>query len=275
MTVKNLSSSSIDNILDCFLEAFENYFVSLPTDKAFYKQRWKAAGVNFDCSYGMFDGEKLVGFIIHAIDRRNGKLTAFNTGTGVIPAYRGQRIVASIYTHALKDLAQQGIEHSVLEVITKNEIAIKLYEAIGFKKCKEFQCFQGTIDLDYPIEPELKEVPLSEVKWDHLPHQEFYSWDNQKESIVKGNYRFFEVIHKGKVESFFIINPALHYLSQLDLLSTDHEAWNRLFKGIQHFSDTMKVNNVDTRLTDKKAALLAIGLTNTVDQYEMEMEIKL
>ena len=72
------------------------------------------------------------GFIINAIDKRNGILTAFNTGTGVIPEYRGKRIVKSIYAHAIGELRQQGVEKSTLEVITKNDIAIRSYKSIGF-----------------------------------------------------------------------------------------------------------------------------------------------
>ena len=49
----------------------------------------------------------MVGFILHALDKRNNKLTAFNTGTGVISEYRGKRIVNSIYTHALKCLKEK------------------------------------------------------------------------------------------------------------------------------------------------------------------------
>ncbi len=81
LTVKDLRNIDFDELMDCFLIAFENYFVKMPTDRNYYKERWRIAKVNFKLSYGMFDGEKLVGFIINAIDKRNGDLTAFNTGT--------------------------------------------------------------------------------------------------------------------------------------------------------------------------------------------------
>ena len=132
MTVKNLSDISIDELLDSFLSAFENYFVKMPSDRNYYVERWKAAKVDFNFSYGMMDKGKIIGFIIHAIDKRAGILTAFNTGTGVIPAYRGKRIVKSIYEYALEDLWQNGIEKSTFEVITKNNVAIRSYESVGF-----------------------------------------------------------------------------------------------------------------------------------------------
>lgn len=273
MIVKNLGSTDFDRILESFLLAFENYFVIVPTDGNYYKERWKAAKVDFNFSYGMFDGDKLVGFVIHAIDHRNGKLTAFNTGTGVIPDYRGQKIVQSIYDYALKDLKRIEVTNCVLEVITKNERAIRSYTGIGFKTYRMFKCFKGIIDAKNMETVTLKEVELEKVDWANLPHQHFYSWDHQKESILRSNYRFFHVLTKTLPESFFILQPNTGYLVQFDLLSSGKNAWDRLFLGIRQISSTIKVNNVDERLTDKLERLSAIGLVNTIDQYEMQMEL--
>ena len=274
MFVKNLSDTSFEIILDCFLKAFENYFVKMPTDKDYYKRRWQAAKVDFNCSYGMFDGEKLVGFIIHAIDKRNGKLTAFNTGTGVIPEYRGKGMVKSIYKHAFNDLAEKGIEKSVLEVITKNDIAVSLYKSIGFNICKTYKCFNGNISIDEALQADLREVALPDVDWNGLPNQSFYSWDNQQESILNGDYRYFEVVHNEKPESFFVINPDQNYLAQFDLLTKENKGWQRLFTAIKKMSVFVKINNVDLRLKEKLDGLISVGLENTVDQFEMEINIK-
>jgi ribosomal protein S18 acetylase RimI-like enzyme len=274
MTVKNLSNISLDELLDCFLIAFENYFVKMPSDRNYYKERWRAAKVDFNFSYGMFDKGKLVGFIIHAIDKRAGILTAFNTGTGVIPEYRGKRIVKSIYEYALKDFRQNGIEKSTLEVITKNDIAIRSYESIGFKVCKKYKCYSGAIKTENCDSFELKEIELKNVDWEKLPNQQFYSWDFQKETILEGNYTIFQVLNNKEPESFFIIKPENHYLAQFDLLNTENKGWNRLFSAIKQISGTIKVINVDERLRDKLDNLILIGLEGSVDQYEMELKIK-
>ncbi len=273
MIVKKLSKTSFEKVLDCFLLAFENYYVKMPTDRNYYKERWRAANVDFNFSYGMFDEEKLVGFIIHAIDKRNGLLTAFNTGTGVIPKYRGKRIVKLIYEYALKDLEQNNIKKCTLEVITKNEIAIRSYERIGFKICKNYKCFNGTIKIKESDRFELKEVDLKSIDWKKLPNQQLYSWDNQKETILAGKYNFFQVLNNNVPESFFIINTNNNYVAQFDLLGAKNRGWNRLFSAIKQISDKIKINNVDDRLKEKIDSLNAIGLENTVDQYEMELKI--
>ncbi len=104
MIIKNLKYIPFTNIMDCFHQCFENYFVPFPKENYLWEIRWKNAKVDYSLSYGMFENEKLMGFIINAIDYRNGKLIAFNTGTGILPEYRGKRIVKSIYDYALKDL---------------------------------------------------------------------------------------------------------------------------------------------------------------------------
>lgn len=274
MDIKTLGNIDFDEFLDCFLVAFENYFVKMPTDKNYYKARWEAASVDFNLSYGLFDNERLIGFIIHAIDQRNGVVTAFNTGTGVIPEYRGKGIVKSIYEFAIKDLEQKGIEKSTLEVITKNEIAIRTYKSIGFEIYKKYRCFNGTINLENYGAVDLEEIEFNKLDWENLPNQKFYSWDNQKESIQKGNYRFFRILKEKIIESFFVINPDTGYLAQFDLMSNSNEGWNRLFAGISQISDTIKINNIDEQLTKKIEYVNSIGLVNTVDQYEMKLNIK-
>lgn len=274
MNVRKLSTISIEELLDCFLLAFDNYFVKMPTDYDYYRERWKAAKVDFNLSYGMFDKEKLVGFIIHAVDKRKGEQIAYNTGTGVIPEYRGRKIIKSIYQYALRDMKEHGIEKTTLEVITKNDIALHLYKSIGFEISRNYKCFKGKINDKVSIEAELAEIDINKIDWEKLPNQQMYSWDNQKESILEGNYRYFNVLLKGKPESFFIINTDQNYLAQFDLFNNESDGWKRLFSGIKQVSDTIRVNNVDHNLHNKLNILHLIGLENVVDQFEMELKVK-
>lgn len=274
MIVKNLGHTDFDELIECFLIAFENYFVKMPTDKAYYKKRWEVANVDFNLSYGMFENERLVGFIINAIDKRNGKLTAYNTGTGVIPEYRGKKIVKSIYDYALSDLKEHGVVNCSLEVITENNRAIQSYQSIGFKICKTYKCFKGEISAEENNHVDLEEIEFNNMEWENLPNQEFYSWDFQKEPIEKGNYKCYKILNNRIPESYFIINPDNGTLAQFNVLNFTDNGWNRLFLGIKQISETIKINNVDERLTHKIDYLNKIGLTNTVDQYEMELKIR-
>ncbi len=275
MNASTLNHTTIDEVIAAFLLAFEGYYVKMPTDYDYYKTRWKAAGVDLGRSYGMFDGDQLVAFIIHAVDERAGQLTAFNTGTGVLPAYRGRRLVKALYQYALPDLKQHGFEHSSLEVITKNEKAIRAYQSVGFTISRHYKCFAGKVKTDVNEPFELHEKALATVNWDALPNQAFYSWDFQQGPILAGNNTFYEVWHDGRPEAFFLLNPERTRLLQFDLLATaNSEAWNRLFSAIkQTAADKISTINVDDRLTDKVAALHSVGLEITVEQFQMEMGV--
>ena len=273
MIVKHLANFDFDALIDCFLLAFENYFVEMPQDKNYYKERWIAAKVDYKLSYGMFDDGKLVGFIIHAVDYKDGKLTAYNTGTGVIPEYRGQKIIKSLYDYAIVDLKTNGIECCTLEVIIENEIALKTYLGIGFEVQKTFKIYRGSINIEDSLVIELNEKPFENIDWSKLPNQEYYSWDNRKESIQNSNYKYYEVSFEGEIESFFIINVENQYIPQFDLLKDESGAWQRLFCGISQLSKPIKINNVDDRLADKVEILNAVGLDNPADQYEMFLKL--
>jgi GNAT superfamily N-acetyltransferase len=269
MIVKSLENIHFEVIMKCFLEAFDNYFVAMPTDYEYYRTRWEIAKVDYKLSYGMFDNDKLVGFIINAIDQKETHKIAFNTGTGVIPSYRGKRIVKSIYEYAIPDLINHGITKCALEVITENNAAIKSYESIGFKIKRTLKCFGGTLEVE-PLEFKLKEASFKEIDWDALPNQKLYSWDNQKECLERGEYTYFQVYNQGVLESFFAIKTDTGYVAQLEVFNNNQESWSCLLNAIKSISSAIKINNIDDRLIDKLNAIEKAGLKNTVNQYQME-----
>lgn len=274
MVVKHLGDTNFETIMDCFLLSFENYFVKMPTNHNFYKERWKAAGVRYDLSYGVFDDNQLVGFIINAIDKRQGYLTAYNSGTGVIPEYRGKRIVKSIYEYAITDLIRNGITKCQLEVIAENEKAIKSYEGIGFKKCKHYKCFKGAIKTKNSNDFVLNKVSYDDMNWEALPNQNLYSWDNQKESLVKGDFQYYQVLIEEKIQSYFIMNSENGYIAQFEVLEDNLLQWQTLLSTIRSVNQDVKINNIDNRLLSKLKSVEASGLENTVDQFEMELFLK-
>lgn len=273
MKVKNLSNTPFVVIVNCFLEAFKNYYVEFPKDLNYFKQRWEISNIDYALSFGMFDGEKLVGFILHGIDFRANHLTAFNLATGVIPEYRGKKITKSIYDFAIPKLKKRGITKCQLEVIKENTFAVNAYKNIGFNIVKHYKCFAGDISINNELPYLLKEISNKEHNIIELPNQSIYSWENQLESIKKGDFKWFQVSNNNQVESFFIINDKTGYIPQLDVLMDTEETWKRLFTAIKGISGKVKINNVNEQLKTKMDHLIQYGLKNTIDQYEMEFFI--
>ncbi|MFD1096217.1 GNAT family N-acetyltransferase [Salegentibacter chungangensis] len=269
MKVKSLEKTDSSEIITCFLKAFENYYIQFPTDPDYFRKRWRDAGVRYDLSYGMFDGDKLVGFIIHAVDHRVGKLTAHNTGTGVLPEYRGRKFVDKIYEFAIPDLRRNGIKKTTLEVVTKNTSAIKVYKRTGFSISKTYKCFKGSF-FHKPQRPEgLTEVLPGLFDWSLLADQSRYSWDNHRKSIQNGNYKFF-ILGRQIPLAAFIINPETGYIPQVHCLKNDEKTWEDLFEAIASVSSEIKINNVDIQEEGKIRQLKRAGLINHIDQFEME-----
>ena len=173
----------------------------------------------------MFNGDNFVGFIIHGVDSRNETRIAFNTGTGVIPAYWGRKIIKSVYEYAFIDLEKRGIKKILLEVITKNTVAIHLYNGLGFEICRKYKCFKGDIKNEITPLPKLLKVDKGNVVWENLPDRYCSSWDNQRESILNRNDSFFQIIYREKVESYFVINSKECLLVQFDLLNNEEGSW--------------------------------------------------
>ncbi len=273
MLVKNLASTPINDLIDCFLKAFEGYFVPMPIEYSYFKNRWETAGVDFNYSYGMFDDNRLVGFIIHATDTRNGKKIAFNTGTGVIPEYRGQKVTQQIYDIAVSDLKKNGFTHSALEVICENEPAIKAYERVGFRICKKYYCFSGTFSLKKDRSIQLKQVGFTGIQWDNYNTNYYYCWDHQKETLQNSNYSFYQVFHGSTKIGFFVIDVKTGTVSQFETVTNTDTEWYQLFQGIQEVNHTLKINNVADHFKTKLKILNTLGLQNSVNQFEMEKTI--
>lgn len=209
--------------------------------------------------------------MIHAVDQRDGELIAFNTGTGVLPAYRGRRIVKTMYENAIPALKQQGFSKCALEVITQNDRATKAYESVGFRITRTLKCYRGEFQAKQTTPFQLRSLPLKSIDWNSYPNQSKYSWDNHATIIAEGAYAFYEVMVEEEPSSFFVIDPESGYIPQLDVLSPTPNAWATLFSAIQSISPSIKINNVDTRLEEKIRGIEAVELPGTVDQYEMEM----
>lgn len=274
MTITTLQHTPLPLIVDCLTAAFADYFVQLPAEVAYWEQRFHGARVDYGRSYGVFDGEQLVAFIINGIDDWGGERTAFNTGTGVLPAYRGRGYVDQLYAAARPDLRAAGVTYCALEVISQNIRAIRVYERIGFAIRRRLRCFSGTIaPMNHDVQP--RPLTVEEVLHRENPHHHYYSWDHHASAVRRNpHYVAYEVLEDGEQPlGFFIIQPQNGYVPCLEL-SGANGSWEKLLAGVREVSPFVKLNNLDAERTDLIDALLAAGLNNTIDQFEMWMDIQ-
>jgi ribosomal protein S18 acetylase RimI-like enzyme len=275
MDIKNLKDTPFADIVAALSESFSDYLVPMPSEVSYWENRFKAARVDFGLSFGMFDKDKLVGFIINGIDDVDGIKTAFNTGTGVTQSARGQGVTDKLYQYALPIFKDQGIQRCSLEVIEKNERAIHVYERIGFAIHKRLKCFKGAIS---PTDENVTvtEVPFAAIEAQSRATDHFYSWDNTSTSIKASGslYKSYKVMDSGGQESgYFVINPLSGYVAQLDAVTTSTDQALKVLSGMASVANVVKINNIDTSRTPIISALLKAGLDNFIDQYEMQLSI--
>lgn len=208
MDIRNLTTTPLTTIVQCLNEAFAGYFVQLPEDVPYWENRFKAARVDYSLSFGMFEGDRLLGFIIHGIDEAGGLKTAFNTGTGVLQPARGYKVIDQLYAHALPLLRAAGVKRCTLEVIDQNERAIHVYERIGFRIARRLRCFKGALPQRTGAAL-AEEIPLSDIEQDLRATDAGYAWDNSLQAIKAAGdrYRCYGVAQRnGSRSGYFVLN---------------------------------------------------------------------
>lgn len=272
MEIRNLSGYSTEVIVQCLLSAFENYFVRLPISVEYWENRFTAARVDRSMSFGMFENDRLIGFIINGIDQHEGKLTAFNSGTGVLPAYRGKGIVDDLYAHALPVFRERGVQKCMLEVIQENERALKVYRRIGFRVKRSLTSWKGTL----PGAPEsfrLKKVDFQKI-FDHgLYRPQLYSWDNMAEAVLLSEATkdtFLLLDENETVKGYFTMGAGGQVVQ---LMAVREEELSAVVKSLAPISHEIKFGNIPQERENLLNVLESLGFENTINQYEMEFHL--
>jgi len=274
MQVKSLSSIPFQKIIDCFNDSFEGYFVKMPTDASFYENRWKVAKVDYKLSFGMFDNNHLVGFIINAVDYRNGEKIAYNTGTGVIPSHRGRKIVKTLYDFAIPFLKKNGINNCSLEVITENTFALKAYQRIGFNICKTYKCYKYSFEDIVETNIDIVRINAEDFDWQLSKNEKLYSWDNQKEAIIRNlNLTYYSFSKYNNALGYSIVDEKNGYIAQIEAYSNSEKDYTLILKKLTSLNINWRINNIDLSLKEKINAFETLNFQNSVDQFEMKLSI--
>ena len=269
MEIRTLENISIEKIVDAFAESFKDYYVKIPHDYDYWRERLRLARFNQNLSVGSFDGEQLVAFILNCIDDEQGLKTAYNTGTGVIEEYRNQKLVDKMYDFITPKLQENGVGTLKLEVITQNARAIKVYKRIGFEVIENRTLFSFGGNLDKVDENNVEIKEVSKTEFDNLENKEtYYTWDFRKFVLENNeNLKIFKVFKNNDYKGFFILNIANNSLFQLESVDED---WENIFVGIRKKTNEVRIVNVNENRKCLLDYLQKIGLKNLINQYEME-----
>ncbi|GAE01478.1 acetyltransferase [Clostridium botulinum B str. Osaka05] len=278
-----LENIGIETLHETFLNAFSDYQVKMDLPILKFQYMLQRRGYVAKASIGAFNDETLVGFVLNGVRNWDGKLTAYDTGTGVIETYRKQGITSNMLLNVRQLFKEMGVEQYLLEVIQSNTSALQLYKKQGFKILRDFECFHLDKNKYNPITTyKIEHVnminsndwrELTEL-WDFVP-----SWQNSIDSInaVSDAFIYSIVRLDDNIVGYGVIDKKTGDIPQIAV----NKNYRR--KGIARsiFADLIKntesyninVINVDGRYKSMKDFLLKLGFECGVSQYEMILKL--
>ncbi|MFK7807906.1 MAG: GNAT family N-acetyltransferase [Saprospiraceae bacterium] len=280
----NLQKTSLAAIHNAFNDAFSNYQISFELSLEQLTYMLERRGCDLKLSYGAFDGDLLVGFILNGIGTWNKLQTAYDTGTGLRPAYQGKGIAKRLFDFAVADLKENNIQQYLLEVIQTNIAAFSLYQKKGFKVTRE---------LDFYVFPKSKlknlsfsndeNIVVKEMKipvwktfsslWDFQP-----TWQNSIDSIKRKEERFVFLVayFKDELCGYILVEKHTGDIPQLAVRpnfrrkgigSTLLEKANAYIKG-----ENIKLINLERGCDSIEGFLSELNLPDSLGQYEMVLK---
>ena len=236
-------------------------------------------------SFGAFDNGKIVGITVNGVGNWNDKLTAYDSGTGIIKEYRKRGIARKMFDESLPIIRKQGITQYLLEVIKTNIGAYELYKKAGFKVVRELDYFKVDInELKYhklvtkqDVHFRIIEEPDWEIFksfWDFEP-----SWQNSIDSLNRKieSFKILCMYERSKLIGYGIIEM---HTGDIPQLAISHQYRRQrlgtsLFRVLINYSEvnSLRIINSDSSYLPFKKFMKSLGIPPGEGQYEMVMEL--
>lgn len=273
--IKDLSNTDKHRIVDTLHEAFSDYAISMKMPYDYWTNRWHAARIDYNLSFGYFIEDKPVGFILHGIDESKKGKSFFNMGTGVIPEHRGKKIIHQIYDYALPLLKQANCVCGLLEVLQNNKRAIHVYEKIGFNISNKLNSYKSAkhdsnIHCSYKL---ISEFDIS--KYIFLKHHEL-SWENNDKTIALNPslFKCLELYDEQVLIGYAILKESNKSVPQFGIVNNNLDKFGlRLFKAIEEVMGDYKIININTKDNVLIDFLEDNNFPELINQFEMTLDL--
>lgn len=277
--IRSLQHADLRQMHRSFLEAFSDYPVPMqPTYPQFESRMLHKLHINFQYSVGAFSSEKLAGFLFNTGNTFENVPTIYNGGTGVIPGHRRQGLTSRMFSFLLEQPIG-GYQRILLETLTTNEVAMRAYEQIGFKRTRFFLCFKlgGRTQIvskkDYLIKEGTLNMSDTYASFDSV--EGCFSDSFQQLGFNRNHERVLECHVEDRLAGYLIIQPEHGRVSRLAVAKDCRRqgvathllksAWEDCGRRPLYFI------NVPEEAVDVRQFLINLGFENQVDQWEMEL----
>ncbi|WP_185152598.1 GNAT family N-acetyltransferase [Fulvivirga aurantia] len=283
-TFRQLKALDLTDMYLAFLSAFSDYPIDFKLSKEQFVRKFvEKLKIDFGLSVAAFDEENLCSFIFTSVNYYEGKLTAYNGGTGVRPPYRGKKLTEGMYEYLTPLLHDRGIKQCVLEVLTENQRAIKAYTNVGFTKSKTYKCFRlaSPYKLKRRVDFPIKIYAVKEPTW-HL-YERFATDDpsfldcSQMISQNLANESIIEAHLDGACVGYAIFQSAAGRVSQIavDNKFRQHGIGAALLNYMYELSiqKNLTVININIEAKETLTFFERLGFENQINQYEMVLTL--
>jgi len=285
MEYKPLNNSTLQEIWQAFNNAFSDYEVPIQMPFEKFQKMGKRRGLNLDISLGAYEGKKLVGFVGNAAGDWNGKKTIYDCFTGIINDYKGKGLGKTLLENSIIRSKELGFEQYLLEVITTNEKAYKLYASKGFKIVRNFDVYSSPCE---KIRFSSAHLPDSDIKIIQTPDWKKFkrmwefqpSWQNSKESVerAKDTFELFVIYRQNDCLGYLILDIETGDIPQLAIKKTHRRkdiASALLKKAAENRKKGFKLSllNIDSDYKPFSCFMKKHKIPVIVKQYEMICEL--
>jgi GNAT superfamily N-acetyltransferase len=133
LMIKRLSECTLEEATKAWNRGFEGYYFDATSTVERFTHRLGMEGISPALSVvGFIDGEP-VGLVLSGVRTIDGKMVAWNGGTGVAAEFRRQGVGRKLMEAVLTLYREEGIDLATLEAFRQNEKAIALYQQLGYQ----------------------------------------------------------------------------------------------------------------------------------------------
>jgi ribosomal protein S18 acetylase RimI-like enzyme len=280
-----LNDAYFTQIHSTFIEAFSDYALPFAQTEQQLRNHLKLNAVDLMRSAGYVDNDSLIGFSLTGFGYWEGRLTAYDVGTGVVPHRRREGISRRMFELMIPVFKRDGVEQFLLEVITSNAPAVGLYKHLGFETTRELALLEcdekAAVDVKEPADifiGTMADPPdwrLLSTFWDGDP-----SWQNSIDAIGRSQKvkRILGAYSGGRCVGYIVFSSVFGRVAQI---AVDRAFRRRgiatalmlAMQSVMAEGYSMQVINIDKTITSAMSFFAARGFLERVTQYEMTKKL--
>ena len=269
-----LENVSIKDLTRAHNLGFSDYYIASSMSEEKLQQTLNRNGYRPESSVGLFDDKKLVGFVLNGV-RGN---YCYDSGTAIIPSYRGKGYAHLLLEKTLSVLKGQAIHTWVLEVLSDNTKAIKLYKGIDFTQQRLFNCYHINAEILREKRPNTGLI-LSQQEILSIPHGECLpSWQNKKEAITIGGIPTWNIMVEERKIGTLCFDPEMGSLAQIYIQEEERRkgyAKEAIIEAAKLCkTEKLRFINIDARYIPLNNLLLSLDFLCFTTQLEMTNTIR-